>query len=273
MGKATVAFRSKPISSRLQQLKTTRWKPPGPFRFFDLPPELRRHVLEMLAQVNAHRDVLSLFLTCERMYSEAASIFYQEVVLNTLLSPGKPDPFLAGPATRICARRHTRIMSIQFRIREHAHLFYARYGPALRDMVEHGALRRLELQIHSLFPSADFWGGDGDDLAQEFELVGRRKGKQTMAPRFVTEPPFQSFLKFLRDANVPQLRLYVEALDHHQFWCQFHRAHASGGNCEGEWKGKAKMLKVNWKQVVQAFKGARAVGTSTQEAEELVRVT
>jgi hypothetical protein len=274
MRKATVAFRSKPIS-RSQQLKTAQWKPTGPFRFFDLPPEIRHQVLKALVQdlTTAHADVLNLFLTCARLYSETASLFYYEVVLNTTRSMGKPDPFLIGSTTRITPRRHVRTLTIQFYLQEHMHLFYSRYGPALRDMAQQGTLQRLELEIHSCFPSADFWGGggsDGDASAQVFELVGKRKGKELLAPRFVAEPPFQSFLKFLKDADVPQLRLRVDAYDHHQIWCRFHRQHTSGNKCEGEWKGKARMLKVDLKQVIQTFRGARLLNHTAHEVEEIV---
>ncbi|KAH8201658.1 hypothetical protein TruAng_004179 [Truncatella angustata] len=264
MGKATVAFRSKPISARSQQLKTTQWKPPGSFRFFDLPPELRRHILEHLVQdpATAHRYVLALFLTCERLYSEAAALYYHEVVLD-ITHRMRPDPFLTGPSTRISPRSYVRTLSIHFYISERIHRFYTLYGPALRDMVEHGTLQRLELEIHSRFPAEDFWGGDSDtDLASEVLVKNKSKGKEILAPRFAIEHPFQSFLKFLQDANVPQLRLYVYAFDHHPFWCRFHRAHSSE-SCGGEWKGKTKMLKIKWKDVVTILGGARIMKNCT----------
>lgn len=272
MGKATLAFRSKPVSSRSHRLNTARWKPSGSFPFFDLPPELRRQILENLVQdlTTSHNDVLSLFLTCARLYSETASLFYYEVVLDTTRSRGKPDSFLTGPSTRINPRRHVRTLTIQFYIRDHSHLFYSRYGLVIRDMVEHGNLQRLELEIHSAFPSADFWG-NGDQSTEEIEFFSKRKGKGLAGPRFVAEPPFQSFLRFLKDANVPQLRLYVASYDHHPFWCQFHRAHASGEDCDGDWVGKSKRLKLNWKQMNQIFKGVRATRLEPQEVEEQVQ--
>lgn len=267
MGKATVAFRSKPISSRSGQLRPVQRRPPGTFRFFDLPPELRHHILEILVRdlKTAHKDILSLFLTCERLYSETASLFYHEVVLDTTRSRGKPDPFLSGPATRISPRRHVRTLSIYFYIKEHTHLFYTRYRSAIRDMAERGTLHRLELEIHSCFPSADFWGS-GDEA--DIDFVTKRPGKEVSGPRFVAEPSFQSFLKFLHDAKVPQLRLYVDAADHQLFWCQFHRTPASGRVCDGEWKGKTKMLKINWKQLIHDFRGVWPADYVAQQVEE-----
>lgn len=257
MGKATIAFRSKPISSRSGQLKPVQWKPSGPFRFFDLPPELRRRILEDVIQelTTGRKDVLSLFLTCERLHSETASLFYNEVVIDTTRCRGKADPFLIGRATRISPRRHVKVLSIQFHVKEYAHFFYARYAAPIQDMVEHGVLRRLQLEIHSQFPSADFWGHGDDD---HVDFITKRNGMELSGPRFVAEKPFQSFLKFLRDTKVFQLRIYVEASDHHPFWCPFHRAPTAGAICDGEWKGKTKMLKINWKQVIKIFIGVRA---------------
>ncbi|KAI1866535.1 hypothetical protein JX265_007836 [Neoarthrinium moseri] len=263
MGKASIAFRSKPITSRSQQAKPPKRSSPGCFRFFDLPAEIRVHILGLLIHdpATSPRDVVRVFLACQRLFSEAAALFYHEVVLDTTRSGGKPDHFLVGALTRVSPRQHVRTLNVQFYIKDHAHLFYERYRPALRDMVEHGRLRCLDLEIHSRFPSADFWGGDLDKHTQDFRfLVGRRKDREVVAPLFVSKPPFQSFLKFLKDANVPELRLYVDSLDHHAFWCAFHRLHASGQECNGEWKGKARMLKVRWKDVVTAFRGAQVIG-------------
>ncbi|KAI0137105.1 hypothetical protein BJ170DRAFT_44052 [Xylariales sp. AK1849] len=259
MVRANIAFRSKPITSRSHQSKTTKWQPSGPFRFFDLPPELRNAIFRLLIDdwATAYKDVLHLFLTCEQLYSEAASLFYQEVVLDNTRSRGKLDPFLAGHPTRVSPRRHVRKLNIKFHLKDHIHLFYEKYGPALRDMTDQGNLQHLELEIRGRFPSTDFWGGDPAVFSEEVRLVaGKRREREFFAPLFVAKAPFQSFLKFLKDSNIPHLSLYVDSFDHHKFWCPFHRTHPSGEECEGVWIGKAALLKVQWRKAVNTLRGA-----------------
>ncbi|KAH8675533.1 hypothetical protein BX600DRAFT_452908 [Xylariales sp. PMI_506] len=273
MVKATIAFRSKPISSRLPQTRPTKPQALGPFRYFDLPPELRNDILTFLIQgSDLHRDVLHLFLTSKRMYSEAASIFYYEVILDTTQSQGRPDLFLTGPTSLVSPRRHVHSLRIMFYVKDHIHLFHELYAGAIKDMVERGRLQHLHLCIASRFPSSDFWGGvgAGGGYAEEVKVillsssgasggVGKKgqQDKEITAPIFVTKPPFQNFLRFLAEAQVQQLRLFVDGLDHHQFWCRFHRAHPSGRQCNGEWKGKARTLRIKWKEAVACLRGAQ----------------
>ncbi len=251
----------------------------GPFPFFRLPPELRAEILALvLADEGApHRDVLGLFLACGRMYREAASIFYHDVCLDNTQSRGIADPFLAGggggggpasAASALTPRRFVRRLTISFFLRGHVHLFAESYGPALRDMAENGRLEHLRLEIGSAFPAAGFWGGGGggdNDVrillrappATGKKGSGQGTGEIYHAPRFVTRPPFQGFLRLLPELGIPEVRLYVSAEDHHGFWCAFHREHPSGAACGGEWKGGAKFLRIRWKAAVRALKGAR----------------
>lgn len=217
----------------------------------------------ILERCSTHKDVLNLFLTCGSMYSEAASIFYREVVLDTTQSRGTTDPFLSGQSNRFSSRRHVRNMTIKFYMKDHMHLFHEKYAPALKDMVEQGKLQSLQLEIRSRFPSAEFWGGDQDvSLPETLRLIaGRNKDTEIIAPRFVAKRPFQSFLKFLKESNVPQIRLYIPSNDHHEFWCAFHRTHATGKECNGEWKGTASILRVKWKAVLKSLRGAQVVKT------------
>lgn len=263
MVKTSVAFRSKPITSRNHQTKKGAWEPSGTFNFFDLPPELRTHIFNLLLDDPKFKGVLSLLLTSERMYSEVATMFYRDVLLDATSSRGLPDPFLTGAVTRVTPRRHVQSLAVNFYLKDHMHLFHERYLGSVRDMVGHGNLQSLRLEVHSRFPSLDFWGEVTDRWSQEHWLAtGKRKDREVKAPYFVSKEPFQSFLRFLREANVPLLRLFVDANDHYEFWCPFHPAHPAGvDECGGEWKGQSRraLLEVDWRGVVKVFAGAKVL--------------
>lgn len=257
-----IAFRSKPLSGRMQQLKTTTapWKPRGAFRFFDLPPEIRRKILEGFVQDErtSHRDVLNLFYTCGTLYAEAAELYFHEVLEDTTSSKGRPAPFLTGACSRIRARRYVRNLTIEFELQDHMHLFSERYAASVRDMVDHGKLERLHLVISTHFPSSAFWGGDPMDMMYDEKLLGTRPGQPDLvAPRFVAEPAFQGFLEFLRGAKVKQMDVVVDAYDHHWVWCPFHRKDPEGRPCNGNWKSPGRLLVVDWKKAVNAMLGLR----------------
>ena len=135
------------------------------------------------------------------------------------------------------------------------------YGPILTHMAEKGKLHHLTLQLGHEFPWANFWGGDSDapdPFCDEVPVqVGKRHEREILAPLFVTREPFQAFLKLLGTASFPKLSVYLEAADHPQFWCAFHRTHATG-KCEGTWRGKSRTLKLRWKDMVQSLAGAQA---------------
>ncbi|KAH9903812.1 hypothetical protein F4778DRAFT_100560 [Xylariomycetidae sp. FL2044] len=259
-------FGSRSIALRPKHLSGTfvpPWKPRGPFRFLDLPPELRNHIIRLviLDWNSTHKDVVHLFLACHQVYAEAASMFYYEVVLdNTQLVKDVTDPFLVGRLSRLSPRLYVRDLTIKFCIEDQIQLFSEVYPQTLQEMVENGNLRHLRLEIGSNWPSYGFWGLGEALYCDEVRLVtGKRKGAETeiTAPLFVTKPPFQNFLKFLRESTVPKIAVFVNSFDHHTFWCQFHRVHSSGKPCEGEWEGKARWLKVDRIKLYKALKGAR----------------
>ncbi|KAI1500280.1 hypothetical protein F5X99DRAFT_252404 [Biscogniauxia marginata] len=239
----------------------SKWKPQGPFRFLDLPPELRAHILELaILDWMSHKDVVNLFLTCRRLYAEAASMFYHEVLLDNTQLRGSADPFLTGTLNQLSPRLHVRSLIIRFCLEDQIRSFKDLYADALRAMVDQGNLRSLRLEVESKFPSDDFWGeSSGDDLfCDEVKLLdGKGRDIEIWAPSFVTTTAFQGFLRFLKNSGIPKMTLYVEAEEHNKLWCPFHRVHASGSPCTGEWQGKARLLKVDRKKLVRTLVGAQ----------------
>ncbi|KAI0096325.1 hypothetical protein F4776DRAFT_651721 [Hypoxylon sp. NC0597] len=250
------------ITSQKHQAITKYWT--GPFRFFDLPPELRDHIIRLLLfDLGAiGRYPTRLFLTCRRIYAEAASIFYDEVFLENINPKGTPDPFLTNSLTWFAPRQYVRNLRIKFDIKDQIHLFGEFYGTALNEMAEEGNLQRLQLEIENCFPSCEFWGYE-DDLSTYGNILvpgGRGKGTVISGPLFITRTPFQSFLKFLDDSQIPKITLLVDARDHAKFWCPFHRVHSRGRKCDGQWKGGARLLRISCSNLVKALRGARAMG-------------
>ncbi|KAK7946752.1 uncharacterized protein PG986_011073 [Apiospora aurea] len=288
MPRETLAFRSKQHAShsntarnrtrlgKQQQKKEFRRR--GVFPFFELPFELRHEILKLATlQSNtttsarsspgpssssssaskSYQQALCLFLTCRWLYEEAAAIFYRDVVLDTRASsenggPSSPTPFLVRSLT---PRLYVRTLRIRFYVKEyHLGLFHTVYAPILRDMAQNGWLEHLVLEIGYQFPSPSFWGGGH---------LKNRAEELLCAPLFVTQPPFQGFLKMLHgfSFSLPmKVAVYLEAADHPPFWCAFHRAHASGeGACGGSWPdGGTQLLKIRWTDLVKTFAGAKA---------------
>ncbi|KAI1104592.1 hypothetical protein F4804DRAFT_182119 [Jackrogersella minutella] len=259
-GSRSIANRPKPFQKPYTPPKC--WK--GPFRLFDLPPELRDHILRILIldEDVTHKDIVHLFLTCQSVYAEAASIFYQEVYLDNMQLRGMADPFLTGALTRVAPRQYVRTLTIKFSMKDQIYLFGESYGTALQEMADEGKLQHLQLEIGNRFPSYEFWGWEEEFFAyDDIRVSDFSKGIKTVikAPRFITRPPFQNFLKFLEESRIPKIVLYIEANDHSKFWCLFHRAHPSGKECEGDWKGTARVLKIQCSSLVKALKGAEPV--------------
>ncbi|KAI1463162.1 uncharacterized protein F4812DRAFT_447831 [Daldinia caldariorum] len=258
-GSRSIAFRRKTPSIKYSPTKC--WN--GPFRYFDLPPELRDNILRLilLDWDSTSKDAVHLFLTSKRIYADAASIFYYEVLLDNMHLKGTADPFLAGALTAVTPRLHVRNLIIRFLMKEQMYLFGEVYGTALREMASRGKLQSLRLEIGSRFPCYEFWGFEDELFTYDDVRVVGGKGKGTVikAPLFVTKKPFQNFLKFLEESEIPKITLFVDAEDHSKFWCLFHRSHPSGKKCGGEWKGNARVLKIHWSSLVRALKGTEAV--------------
>ncbi|KAI1772641.1 hypothetical protein F4818DRAFT_134484 [Hypoxylon cercidicola] len=249
-GSRSIAFRPKPTG--------TTYIPPKrrnePFRFLDLPPELRDHILEIILLDSIYP--LPLLLTCQQVYAEAASLFYHDVSLSRIQLGESFHPFLQGPFTRVSAWQHIQNLRVRFTMREKA-LFLEGLCAALRGMDERGRLQHLRIEIGSCFPGDEFWGWEELSVCHDIRVSpGKGKGQVISAPLFVTMPWFQKFIHFLDDSTIPKTSLYVDAEDHDKFWCMFHRAHPSGEKCDGWWKGKSKVLKISRSNLVKTLKGA-----------------
>lgn len=278
-----------------KQQKKKQFRRKGVFPFFDLPYELRHEIFKLAIlhdtvssssisgpnpspTPKSYQQALNLFLTCRWLYEEAAAIFYHEVVLDTRASSSSdneaPTPFLVRSLT---PRSYVRSLRIRFYIKEHhLGLFHGVYGPILRDMAQRGRLEHLVLEIGYAFPSPGFWGGVGrsdDEGADPFHddvrlVAGKqwksKKNRELYAPLFVTQPPFQGFLRMLHgfSLSLPTMKItvYLEAADHPPFWCTFHRAHPSGQACGGSWPGggNLQLLQIGWRDLVKTFAGAQA---------------
>ncbi|KAI1375415.1 hypothetical protein F4677DRAFT_137200 [Hypoxylon crocopeplum] len=264
-GSRSIAFR--PKQSRTNPTLIRCWK--GPFRFFDLPPELRDHILRLLilGWNSSHKDAIHLFLTCQRIYVEAASIFYREVLLDDMHLRGTGAPFLTGPLTKLAPRQYVRDLIIRFTMKEQLHLFGESYGAALSEMAAKGKLKYLRLEIGSRFPCSEFWGYEDELFVYDDIRLAAGKGKGTVisAPLFVTRAPFQNFLTFLDESKIPKIALFVDAEDHSKFWCRFHRIHPTGKKCDGEWKGTARLLKIYYSNLIEALRGAQATGQTQKD--------
>ncbi|KAI0599950.1 hypothetical protein F4775DRAFT_101142 [Biscogniauxia sp. FL1348] len=283
-----IPYRPKIQPAKQPAAPAARWKPRGPFRFLDLPPELRTQIIELaILDWTSHRDVVSLFLTCRTLYAEAASVFYHEVLLddstNTqqqqLLGKKKKNgsaaaaavnPFLAGALGPLSPRLHVCALTVRLCAEDQIRAFAHLYAGALRDMAARGSLRSLRLEVGSKFPADDFWGGaatasddddnddDGDLFCDNVRLLAggaQRDVGEVWAPAFVAGPAFQAFLAFLQDSGIPRVTLYVDAAEHNKLWCPFHRVHSSGTPCEGGWPGKVMLLKVDRKKLVRTLMG------------------
>ncbi|KAI0881470.1 uncharacterized protein GGS22DRAFT_172237 [Annulohypoxylon maeteangense] len=257
-GSRSIAFRPKP--HQRTYTPPNCWK--GPFRFFDLPPELRDYILKIIIlnwDAN-NKDIIHLFLSCQRIYAEAATIFYREVYLDNMHLRGTADPFLTGSVTGIAPRQYVQTLTIRFVMKDQIYLFGESYGTALREMVDGGKLQLLQLEIGSRFPNFEFWGIPDETFACDKIRVKGKQGEDMviLAPNFITKTPFQNFLKFLEEFKIPKT-VYVDANDHAKFWCLFHHVHPSGERCGGEWIGNTRVLKIQWRSLVRSLKGAQLV--------------
>ncbi|KAI1414878.1 hypothetical protein F5Y13DRAFT_157425 [Hypoxylon sp. FL1857] len=188
-------------------------------------------------------------------------MFYYDFSLGKACLTGKGDPFLTGSLTRVAPRQYVRNLTMRFEIKEEIYLFGEAYGTALNQMAEEGKLQHLRLEIGSPFPSLEFWGYEDELFVYDNIRVagGKGKGMVISGPILLTKTPFQNFLRFLDESKIPKITLWVDAGDHSKFWCQFHRVHQKGRACDGEWKGRARCLKIHCPSLVKALRGAQVV--------------
>ncbi|KAI1127117.1 hypothetical protein F5Y10DRAFT_200531 [Nemania abortiva] len=266
-GSKSIALRPKPSH---QLPAAPRWKPKGPFRLFNLPPELRYQILSSaLIDCDEQVQVLQIFLASRRLYAEAAEIFYHDIQLD-ITDRTKPPGLLAEPLTPLSPRLHVRIMDLKIYPKANLHWFNKFYVPVLRQMAEQGNLRTLHLEINGRFPRLDFWTDHWsyDDEFNDTEiplLVGPETNINYFGPAFLADRPFQTFLDFLSSPHIPEVLLYTSSVGHYSFWCAFHRQFSSklGLPCiNGSWRGKSTRLKLNQKLLLQTLRHARAMGNS-----------
>jgi hypothetical protein len=193
---------------------------PSPFRFFDLPAELRTSILsELLVSrygIILHNHslfgpsacdiilILYIFLVNIQMYQEASAIFYSQnrFILNaqshrlpTHLT--KPGGFLSQQGQD--ARRRVQTFS----------LYLSRVGgefgnilaPSISDMVLVGSLRQLKICL-------------GPPSSHNSRMSG---------PDMMTRPPFQALLKLLADPDLQHVELCVWKV-HWAVFCPFHKS-------------------------------------------------
>ncbi|KAI0432379.1 hypothetical protein F5Y09DRAFT_148831 [Xylaria sp. FL1042] len=267
-GSKSIAFRPKPSHG---QSATTRWRPRGPFRLFDLPPELRSQVLNLaLLDCEEQLQVLKIFLASRRLYTEAADIFYHDIWLDITYRT-KPPGLLAGPITPLSPRLHVRTMELKIYLKSNLRSFNELYVPLLREMADRGSLRTLHLEINGRTPGVDFWTNhfsDDEELSETDVplLTGPDKNIGYLGPAFLAAQPFQAFLDFLSDPRIPKVALYVSSADHYDFWCDCHRKLSSKLKLpcdDGSWRGKSSRLKVNQKQLLRLFRNAQTVQASS----------
>lgn len=262
-----VAFRSKPLSRRSTPAKhkdTLPWQPAGPFRFFDLPAELRVAVIKVaVVEARTGHSVGNLLLVCKQVHSEVASVAHKDTIVDLTRSSGTitdlATALSTSASTEISLWRHVNRLVIRLYLVDHLHMLSSAFGPALQDMTHQHKLKSLCLEIGSKFPSDDFWGdivnnGNSGDAADEHDvavgsaersisrsnlwqsrnlITGSRRAKagtgvEIHAPLFVATPSFQNFLRFLYLSKIPEISLNVDANDHQQFWCPFHEKRNKG---------------------------------------------
>ncbi|KAI3318528.1 hypothetical protein HD806DRAFT_312934 [Xylariaceae sp. AK1471] len=281
-GSKSIALRPRPS---LQQPAANKVRSRAPFRLFDLPPELRTQILNLaLLDCKEHKHVLQIFLACQRLYTEAADIFYHDIWLD-ITERTSPPGLLTEPMTPLSPRLHVRTMVLKLYLKHNLRSFNELYVSILREMADQGNLHTLQLEVDGRFPGLDFWtdhwSDDEDFCETEIPLlVGAETKIEYSAPAFVVARPFQTFLDFLSDPRIPKVLLYTASTDHYRFWCLFHRKTSkSGHSCnDGSWCGKSKRLKVNQKYLLKVFHNAQPaqtpkVGASTQPMDDPARIT
>ncbi|KAI0545551.1 hypothetical protein F4679DRAFT_576084 [Xylaria curta] len=189
------------------------------FRFFELPAELRTHILSHLmiskygvVLYNCTRfgptardriTVINIFLVNIQMYQEASAIFYGQnrFILNgqSHRLPGhltKPGGFLSPQGQDARRRVHT----LSLYLTRVGGEFEDILSPALSDMILYGTLRRLKI---CLGPPSYQPRTPGPDIDM------------------MTRSPFQALLYLLADPDLQHVELCVWKV-HWAIFCPFH---------------------------------------------------
>jgi hypothetical protein len=233
-----------------------------PFRFFDLPGELRAAVLQHLVlaasnlpTVRSGNDAApivstDLFLVCSQMYQEASGIFYTQnrfvIDLGTrrLCEQITEEGQLLSPQGQDARRRiRTLILSMK-RIGGN---FEAVIAPALSDMILCGSLRNLEIR----FLPQNY--GPKQGVVNRVQNGGEWASHPAEAGDLATTAPFRALLRLLGDPDLERVELMVWMV-HWSMWCPFHDEVEGHGSCAQNMRRSGKMwARVDWKRMVEVW--------------------
>lgn len=157
-------------AARLAKLNAPAWMPPGPFRFFELPSELRIRILEFALVLPDTVDVdggnrhavaprLSVFRVSRRMHEEAYHVFFGRNTFRVFVTEAMSFRTKKVLLTRLSKRYRNAITTLELRL-----------GPGWSDppktwlispklgLVDCVSVRRLRVFVQ-LDPSDDMFKG------------------------------------------------------------------------------------------------------------------
>lgn len=213
-----------------------------PFRFFDLPAELRREILEYivifpigirthsLEEVSADAPeepspegwepfvedlpmaLTDLFLVCSQMFNEASAVFYGSNVFRADLGNRKVYRDLTRDGGLLSAERRDirrRIGTLHMGLRRLSGDFETVIAPALTDMILCGSLRNLKVMI-----------GVQDTGAHAALGYNTNPTPDQAAVSLARTSPFQALLRLLADPDLESIELSVGKI-HWSIWCPY----------------------------------------------------
>lgn len=232
----------------------------SPFRFFDLPGELRATILEHLVlsasdipAVRSGNDVApiaptDLFLACSQMYQEASGIFYTQnrfvIDLGTrrLCEQIAEEGQLLSPQGQDARRR---IRTLTLSMKRIGGNFEVVIAPALSDMILSGSLRNLEIR----FLPQNY--GLKQGVVNRVQNGGEWGSHPAEAGNLATTAPFRALLRLLGDPDLERVELLVWMV-HWSMWCPFHEEMDGLGSCAQKMRRSGKTwAKVDWKRMVE----------------------
>jgi hypothetical protein len=227
--------------------------------YFDLPMEIREHILGYICFFPSHVRVtsypqsdvpipLNLFLSHPILYREASRIFYSLNVFSidlSLLSRTEGRSMLQNSNFifgNVSARR--RICHLDIRFGRPTKAFQDYLCPAVADMILRGSLTKLHMTI--LPSSVDIFNLA---LSREGLLINDGHNARRDSSPLGTKP-YLTVLKLLADPDLQQSLLWVHPI-HRPFWCAFHDGIVCG------WMGGSddnrKVIPIDWRALIARF--------------------
>ncbi|OTB04445.1 hypothetical protein M426DRAFT_11592 [Hypoxylon sp. CI-4A] len=231
-----------------------------PFRFLDLPPELRSAILTQVLvsessillydttflhpPLDAPSSFLNVFLVNTQLYQEASPIFYSQNLFTLNAHSHRLPAHLTRRGGFLSeegrdARR--RVRSLSLFISRVGGEFERVLGPAMSDMVLSGNLRDLRLRLG---PPSTVGAGRVPD------------------PDVVHRPPFQALLRLLADPYLETAELFVWKV-HSAVFCPFHQnggpeTRPDNGESVSEQglailRSSSGWVELDWKAIVDAY--------------------